>query len=175
VTSPKTEHHPGGDHRYIPIFPELRPHLLAVWEEASPRPEFVITTYRKANCNLRTQLCRYIRRAGLTPWPKLFHNLRSTRQTELAETFPIQVVCAWIGNSQAVAQDHYLQVMDAHFVRASHVTAPAASGGAKGNDIPGSVKSDALAELVRKWPALPHAVQERILGVAEGAALATAA
>ena len=61
---------------------------------------------------------RIIKRAGVTPWPKLFHNLRSTRQTELTEKFPSHVVCAWLGNSRAVAQDHYLQVTDAHFDKA---------------------------------------------------------
>ena len=57
--------------------------------------------------------------AGVKPWPKLFQNCRSTRETELAETFPVQVVCAWIGNSPAVAARHYLQVTDAHFTRAT--------------------------------------------------------
>ena len=42
----------------------------------------------------------------------------STRQTELCESFPSHVVCAWLGNSRAVAQDNYLQVTDAHFERA---------------------------------------------------------
>ena len=68
--------------------------------------------------NLRTQLLRIIGRAGLKPWPKLWHNLRSSRQTELAETYPIHVVCAWLGNSRAVAQEHYLQVRDTHFAQA---------------------------------------------------------
>src|SRR5688572_32383175 len=61
---------------------------------------------------------RIIRRAGVKPWPKLFHNLRSTRQTELTEKFPSHVVCAWLGNSRAVAQDYYLQVTDALFTQA---------------------------------------------------------
>jgi hypothetical protein len=68
--------------------------------------------------NLWTQLERIIRRAGLQPWPKLFHNLRATRETELAESFPIHVVCAWIGNSSAIAAKHYLQVTEEHFGRA---------------------------------------------------------
>jgi len=38
--------------------------------------------------------------------PKLFQNLRSTRETELMETYPAHVVCAWIGNSEAVARKH---------------------------------------------------------------------
>ena len=118
VPSPKTEHHEGKDCRYIPLFPELRPYLLDVWDEAGEGTKHVITRYREANANLRTQLCRIIRKAGLSPWPKLFHNLRSSRQTELAEPYPIHVVCAWIGNSRAVAQEHYLQVTDAHFAQA---------------------------------------------------------
>ena len=118
VRSPKTEHHPGGESRVIPLFPELLPHLEDVFDAAASGTEYVITRYRQANSNLRTQLQRIIRKAGLRAWPKLFQNLRSSRETELAETFPIHVVCRWIGNSQAVAAKHYLQVTDAHFDRA---------------------------------------------------------
>src|SRR5690606_3022729 len=63
-----------------------------------------------------------IAKAGLKPWPKLFHNLRATRETELAETYPLHVVCSWIGNTQAVAAKHYLQVTDAHFDAARKAT-----------------------------------------------------
>jgi hypothetical protein len=61
---------------------------------------------------------RIIKRAGLKPWGKPFQNLRSTRETELMETFPAHVVCGWIGNSEAIALKHYLQVTDDHFERA---------------------------------------------------------
>src|SRR5262249_52977110 len=60
-------------------------------------------------------LARIIRRAGLTPWPKLCNNLRASRETELAEQFPMHVVCAWIGNTERVAAKHYLQVTEEHF------------------------------------------------------------
>ena len=119
VHSPKTEHHEGGESRQIPLFPEIRPYLEAVWEQAEPGTEYVITRYRNGNANLRTQLERIIRKAGLEPWVKPFQNLRSTRETELAETYPIHVVCAWIGNTAAVAAKHYLQITDADFDRAS--------------------------------------------------------
>ena len=56
------------------------------------------------------------------PWPKLFQNLRSSRQTELTETWPAHVVCAWIGNSEVVARDHYLQITDEHFATAAGVS-----------------------------------------------------
>ncbi len=119
VTCPKTEHHEGKASRVVPIFPELRPYLEAVWEQAEPGTFWVITRYREATCNLRTHLERIIEKAGLTAWPKLWQNLRSTRETELAENFPIKVVCAWIGNSPAVAMKHYLQVTEEHFDRAT--------------------------------------------------------
>jgi len=122
VHSCKTEHHEGGASRLVPLFPELLPYLRDVFEQAEPGTEYVITRYRQANCNLRTQLMRIIRKAGLNPWPKLFHNLRSTRETELAERWPEHVVCAWIGNSKAVAREHYLQVTDEHFERAVQVS-----------------------------------------------------
>src|SRR5665213_3778091 len=118
VTCSKTEHHEGRGERFVPIFPELRPHLLAAFEEAEPGSQYVITKARQAGVNLRTQFTRIIRRAGLTPWPRLFHNLRATRQTELSETFPAHVVCQWIGNTERVAQNHYLQTTDAHFEKA---------------------------------------------------------
>jgi len=119
VRSSKTEHHHGGESRQVPIFPELRPCLLEAFEQAEAGSEYVITRYRDPKMNLRTQFERIIRRAGLEPWPKLFQNLRSTRETELAENHPLHVVCAWIGNSQPVAAKHYLQVTDEHFEQAA--------------------------------------------------------
>jgi len=69
--------------------------------------------------NLRTRFEKIIRRAGLTTWPRLWHNLRASRQTELEEHFPSHVVCAWLGNSETVARKHYLQVLDSHFQKAT--------------------------------------------------------
>jgi hypothetical protein len=115
VHSPKTEHHEGGAERWVPIFPELRPHLEAAFDQAPEGAVHVIDRFRDTNTNLRTQLLRIIRKAGVVPWPKLFHNLRATRETVLAEEFPLHVVCDWIGNSARVAAEHYLQVTEDHF------------------------------------------------------------
>jgi len=123
IPTPKTAHHPRGESRDIPIFPELRHLLEDAFELAEPCADHVITRYRDAKKNLRTQLTRIVKRAGLKPWPKLFHNLRATRETELAESFPAHVFCAWIGNSQMVAQKHYLQVTDEHFARGADCSA----------------------------------------------------
>lgn len=72
VPSPKTERHDGGEARWIPMFPELRPYLDEVFHAAPPGTVHLITKYRSPNANLRTQLQRIIRKAGLEPWPKLW-------------------------------------------------------------------------------------------------------
>ena len=138
VHSPKTEHHVGGESRLVPLFPELLPLLQQACDEAKPGAEYIISRYRKTGLNLRTQLLRIIAKAGLKSWPKLFQNLRSTRETELAEQWPEHVVCAWIGNSRVVARKHYLQLTEEHFEQAAQNPAqcaqnpaqyPAATGG----------------------------------------------
>ncbi len=117
VTSPKTEHIAGKGSRTIPLFCELRPYLADAFELAESGAVYVIDEkYRTAansdkgwlNANLRTTFERIVRRAGLAPWPRLFHNLRASRETELVELFPIQVVTGWLGNTAKVAMRHYL-------------------------------------------------------------------
>ena len=127
VTSPKTEHHPGKASRMLPLFPELRPYLLEAAELAPVGAVYVVPErFRKSamgvsgwrNCNLRTTFEKIIKRAGLEVWPRIFHNLRASRETELAERFPLHVVTAWLGNTPDIAMKHYLQVTDDHFSRA---------------------------------------------------------
>jgi integrase len=119
--------------RTIPLFPEIRGLLGRAFDSAPDRTEYVIQRYRGATCNLRTQLLRIISRVGLTPWPRLFHNLRASRETELVREHPIHVVCAWIGNSERVARRHYLQVTDADFEKAtSNPTSPMHADGRTG-------------------------------------------
>jgi integrase len=117
VHSPKTEHHEGQESRLVPMFPELRQYLMEVFEEAEAGTEYVITRYREDNQNLRTQLIRIIKNAGLLPWPKLYQNLRASRETELYSQYPIETACAWIGNAPEVAVTHYINDpdKDAHF------------------------------------------------------------
>ncbi len=45
--------------------------------------------------------------------------MRATPETELNETYPGHVVAKWMGNSQAVAAEHYLMLTDEHFERAA--------------------------------------------------------
>ena len=103
----------------MPIFPELMPHLEAVWDMADVGTVHVISRYRHDNANLRTQLGRILRVAKVKPWPKLFQNLRASRATELAAEHPSHVAAAWLGHSTIVAAKHYWQVTDADFEKAT--------------------------------------------------------
>jgi hypothetical protein len=86
----------------------------------------VISSYRDATKNFRRRFTRIIKRAGLEPWPKLFHNLRASRATELAAEYPGHVAAAWLGHSTAVAQKHYWQVTEADFDKAASKESEAA-------------------------------------------------
>jgi len=114
----KTQHHEGREWREIPFFPELMVHIREAWDAAPEGAEMVVARYR-SNQNLGTVLKKIIARAGLEVWPKPFQNLRSTRETELAREHPIHVVCSWIGNTNKVAMEHYLQVTDEDYRRAA--------------------------------------------------------
>ena len=128
IHSPKTEHHPGKDTRVAPLFPELRAILDEAREAAAEGAVHVVSNdaYRAAadtpggwrNCNLRTQFLRILKRAGLEPWPRLFHAMRASRETELVREHPIHVVTAWLGNTPQIAMKHYLMVTETDFAKA---------------------------------------------------------
>lgn len=135
VRSPKTAHHEGHELRVIPIFPELRKYVDAVYFDPASDETYVLRQYRKPGVNLRSALLRVIDRAGLTPWPKLFQNLRASRATELAHEHPEHVVTAWCGHSKKVAMEHYRMVTDVDYKKALHKALhnPDAANGNEGN------------------------------------------
>lgn len=112
VDSPKT------GKRTVPIFAELIPALEAI-RPANARSGPVFTRHLGYGALMRKVVMAAIKKAGLAVWPRLFQNLRASRETELTNTFPLHVVCAWLGNSPVVAAKHYLQVTDEHFERAA--------------------------------------------------------
>jgi integrase len=128
VTSPKTAHLPGRGYRVIPLFPVVRTILETAWDEAPEKAEFIFPDeYRRraqkkmgwANANFRTTLEKIVRRAGIEPWRCLWHSMRANCETDLARHFPLSSVCKWLGNTQAVAMRHYVDVTDADFNRAA--------------------------------------------------------
>ncbi len=119
--------------RIIPLFPELERYLIEASEQAQEGAAYCIERYRSQGVNLRTGLERIIKKAGQEPWQRLWQNLRASRETELANEYPIQVVTDWIGNSPEVAQRHYLQTTDEHYAQA------VAQGGARGGAVVGQM------------------------------------
>jgi hypothetical protein len=119
INASKTEHHSTGGMRVCPIFPELRPYLEAAWDAAPDGAEFVITRYRRPDQNLRETFLKILKRAAVTPWPRLFQNLRASRETELMARFPAKDVAAWLGNSVPVAMRHYAMATDESFISAA--------------------------------------------------------
>jgi integrase len=106
--------------RFCPLFPEIREILSETFELAPEGSVYVIRGYR-AEQNLRTHFTRLVKRAGLEPWPKLFHNLRSSCRTELQERFPSHVCDSWLGHSTQIAERHYLQVTEDHWNTANQL------------------------------------------------------
>jgi hypothetical protein len=65
--------------------------------------------------------------AKVTELTSLCDALESQLKTaESASTYPAHVVCDWLGNSQAVAQKHYLHTTDEHFEQATKAAHKAA-------------------------------------------------
>lgn len=120
VRSPKTK-----QDRWVPTFPEVREPLEEHRRDAAPDSVRVVEFD-----HLRTHFVRIVERAGLTPWPRLFQNLRASRETELLATYPQHVVTAWIGHTAAVGAKHYWSVTEDHFVQAS--------GGKSGGTVAGN-------------------------------------
>lgn len=124
VHASKTAHHADSGIRTVPMFPELRPLFQDAFDQAQEGDVYCITRYRDKSVNLRTRLTKIIRRAGLEPWPKLFQNCRSTRETELFRMTGgnVKAVCTWIGNSPAVAMEHYAQLAEADIQEAAKMS-----------------------------------------------------
>lgn len=150
VPSPKTRHHPGHESRIVPLFPELRAEIEALFAvaEATSLTSPVIARYRSASCNLRTQLGRIAKRAGIALWPKPWTNMRATRDAELRRDYPAHVVRQWVGHTERVAQEHYLLASDESYIRQASSPEP-------------KEKSEAKCEAVPAHQASAHVVSSR--------------
>ncbi len=122
VPSPKTEHL-GKAHRVIPLFPLLRPHLEAVFEQAVAGSVYIFPDDWRARAtgadgwagaNLRTTFTKIVR-AGVEPWPRLWHSLRASCESDLAQSFPLATVTKWLGNTPSVALRHYVDPTEVAF------------------------------------------------------------
>jgi hypothetical protein len=74
---------------------------------------------RWVNANLRTTFEKVIRRAGVDPWPRLWHSLRASCESDLAQSFPLANVTTWLGNTPSVALRDYVDPTEGAFERAA--------------------------------------------------------
>jgi integrase len=122
IYAPKTD-----TYRICPMFPEARWCLSQLFETAQEGSRFVFERlrplickpYGTKNANLRTQLQRYILRAGLVPWPKPFQNLRVSAVCDLIQNFPAPLVHQWVGHTAEVSQEFYVRMTPAALERAT--------------------------------------------------------
>lgn len=141
VHSPKTEHHEGGEGRWVPLYPELLKLFEEAWEEAEEGEVHVITRYRDAGQNLRTTLNRIAIKAGVRPWPKPWQNARTSRVTELRRVLPAHLVNEWHGHTDAVALEHYAQVTDQDWSVATVTTTLGVCWGGQKSDVKSDVRT----------------------------------
>jgi integrase len=111
VDSSKTEQHAKRAIRIVPMVPAIERELLAWFAESTEGAERVFPDI-DGDTNLRTQLEKILKRAGVTQWPKLWQNLRASGSTDFARTLPSHVAAAICGHTEQVAKEHYWQVTD---------------------------------------------------------------
>jgi len=142
VKSPKTEHHEGKGYRVIPMFEGILPLLEAVYDQAEEKGSpFVIARLRRlfdrpnenTNTNMGTLFIDRILKAGETPWPKPFHAMRASCETDLLNDNRVKphVVARWVGHNIQIALKHYARIKDEDFEKMTADTkscAPNAGG-----------------------------------------------
>lgn len=115
VTCPKTAHHEGKGSRFVPIG-DILPWLEQAFDEAAEGSERIITRFTDTNVNLGKPFNVILQRAGMTPWPKLFQNMRASCETDWLDSgISAHVVATWIGHSVKIQNQNYAQVDDHHF------------------------------------------------------------
>ena len=98
-------------HRVVPFFEEIIPYFEAVKAKAAPGQEYVFEYYRKHK-SVGRGLERAVKKAGVTPWPGDFVQLRSNAITDKREAgWRNEIMTAVFGNSVKVREEYYIQEM----------------------------------------------------------------
>ena len=115
VHSPKTEHHDGGESRWVPIFKDLEPLFRGAFENVAEGAEYLLAERRHmTHRGVTKQYLRRLKHAGVAVYPKPFQNLRATRATELvSQGLPAHLESAWFGHTEKVANTNYLFTREA--------------------------------------------------------------
>lgn len=151
VHATKTAHHEGKDVRYVPLR-DIQEPLEDVFQEqlldgkqSLPPDAPIITRFSRSNSNMDKPLKAILHRAGISPWQKLFQNMRASCETQwLSEGHPAHVVAAWIGHSVKVQRDSYAQITDGHY--ANFNSHPASFEQASKSGLPGGLEGTRTEE-----------------------------
>lgn len=109
VISPKTEHHSGKGQRNVPIFKEIQLEVNVLKLSVSHRQGYLMPSLADESAQLlRKKMLQIVKRAGLTPWQRLFHNLRGSRANELFRRFNVFDASRWVGQSVKTAAAYYV-------------------------------------------------------------------
>ncbi|MGN6546503.1 MAG: tyrosine-type recombinase/integrase [Aureliella sp.] len=121
----------GKGERVVPLFPELRAELDALYAIAEPgvlipTDAYVIQSFRCTEVNLRKAIHKIADNAGVERWPKPFIALRASRRTELERSgrFANHVLNDWFGHTGKIAETYYLQTTEADFELAADSVVP---------------------------------------------------
>jgi integrase len=115
----------------IPLFPLLKPHLEAAFEHAEEGTLLIIPNEDRvraqgpdglAGANFRTAFEEIIRKTGVESGSRLWHSLRASCESDLAEDFPLGTVAKWLGNTPSVEVRHYVDPTETAFDKASDWT-----------------------------------------------------
>ena len=142
--------------------------LETVYDQAEPGGSpFVIARRRGIfdqltdgrNTNLGTLFKKYILRAGETPWPKPFHAMRASFETDLLNDGKVKphTIARWLGHSIQIALKHYARIKDEDF--------DAVTGDAESCAIP-SMTNDVSPSEMRQNPS-KSSVQNRVQSAPE--------
>jgi integrase len=110
--------------RTVPIFAEIRGPLADACERRPIHPEtHLVSDARRVDVSVtavRKELLAVMKQLGIVPWPRLFHNLRASCETDLIRAgYSPHVAAAWLGHSPGVAVKHYLSVPEEDYQRAA--------------------------------------------------------
>lgn len=131
VISPKTKK-TGHGQRVVPLFPELERVLTALHLTAPEGIDNILPSYSsKTQQWAKKRIEAAARRAGVDKWPRCFQSLRTTRATELADHLPGHVCAAFLGHTEAVANESYRRPNETHYAAAAALETASLYGGPK--------------------------------------------
>jgi len=116
-----------------------------------------------ADSNLREPMLDILKRAEIKPWPKLFHAMRASCETDLVKSgYQLKDVTVWMGHSYKVAETHYLRTQEEEFARAVK------NGAKKPDNNESHINNNLKTQDTNNFPSTKKTVQKPGLQAAAG-------